>query len=71
MNLLLIIVSVGVKVNSKGRGESDVQKNKIRGMQNKLQHTHTVYFSTETTDIYIYILIALSCFLGSSFFLCC
>ncbi len=40
---MLFYVSVGVKVNPKGRGDSDVQKNKIRGMQNKqLQHTHTL-----------------------------
>ena len=39
---MLCFVSVGVKVNPKGRGESDVQKNKIRGMQNdQLQHTNT------------------------------
>lgn len=29
-------VSVGVKVNPKGRGDTDVQKNKIRGMQSSL-----------------------------------
>lgn len=36
---VLFNVSVAVKVNPKGRGDTDVQKNKIRGMQSK-QHIH-------------------------------
>lgn len=31
-------VAVGVKVNPKGRGESDIQKNKIRGTKVKLRY---------------------------------
>lgn len=53
LNLMLFYISVGVKVNPKGRGESDVQKNKIRGMQNKQsQHIYTASYAPQMYTIF-------------------
>lgn len=56
---LLFNISVGVKVNPKGRGDTDVQKNKIRGTQSK-QHVHLCH-ECSMLDMFVIQLIKL-CF---------